>query len=82
MTDFNRVAFNQDEARKKVLKHQRIVDGRWSTFESFLTKYIRSMSFMYRYSKNTKQYNRLMDSVQKMAKLKWETYPKEKLNEQ
>ena len=74
MTDFNHIAFNNDAARRKVLSEMKVVDGIATTYESFLRKYMREMSFVYGFSKNTKHYNRLMNGCQKMARNKWKTF--------
>jgi len=75
MTDFNSIAFNPDERRRKVLKQMKIVDGKPTSYSKFLRDYAREMSFTYHLvDGDTPKYRKIMAMFNDVAKKEWETF--------
>ncbi len=75
----NEIAMNFDSVRRSVLKEQKLVDGKPTTFESFLKDYLRGMSFTYREcGMKAIKYKRIMMMCESMAKTQWRDLPQAK----
>lgn len=77
MTDRNTLAFNQDEARRKVLRDMRIVDGKAISYSKFIKDYLREMSFTYKLvNGDSPKYRKIMETFEEVIQLEWSKFEK------